>query len=400
MMRLGTSAVFLIALALGVLTACGDDPATPNVPSPTNGTGTADPDDPGGGTDDPFDIDLLDEEPRFATAAECGKCHVEIYQEWAQSYHGRAMSDPLFLEFSADINKEECIRCHAPVALRVAGFVTPIARTEHREDAVSCLTCHQSGGGVAGPHAGLSGACNPVHDPDQTDVVKMCFVCHNQHDTGNEWLRGPYSPNAPAPRSHAEKNCLDCHMEKVFRPLVPGGEKRWGRRHNWPGGHDPRHLRKAAKLHVDVTPLDAGGVRVKASVENVGAGHAIPTDARHRSFDTYVKIVEADGTVLLDPIDPLQQGRAHVGNYRLQYRNSGLKDTQVPPGETVSGLGEWKGYVDLPKATKGSGEIWLVYRLTPRDVLDERSFAIAKTTDLGNAQVAVVVSVLEFEYGE
>jgi hypothetical protein len=118
-----------------------------------------------------------------------------------------------------------------------------------------------------------------------------------------------------------------------------------------------------------------------------------------------VKLTEAGGNTILDPLDFAQQSRAHVGNYRLQYRNSGLKDTQIPPGERVSALGQWSGYVDVPEARSGKGEAWLVYRLTPRDVLDERSIPESKLSphyehDLGNTQVAVRVIKVEFEYGE
>ena len=398
--------IALLALTLGLFVACGGDgPAPQPAPDTPDPTEPADPTTPEG-AETPFDpLALEDEQPAFQTAAQCGACHVEIYKEWKESYHGRAMSDPLFLEFSADINKEECIRCHAPVPLREGGFVTPIARTERREDAVSCLTCHQSGDRVAGPSQGLSGACRPMHDPDQTNVVKMCFVCHNQHNTGNEWLRGPYSPNASEPRAKPQKNCIDCHMEEVVRPIVKGGKPRKSRRHNWPGGHSLVQLRKAAELDVEVTKREEGGYRFRVWISNVGAGHAIPTDARHRSFDTYVKLTESNGTTILDPLDFTQQSKAHVGNYRLQYRNSGLKDTQVPPGERVSGLGQWSGYVDMPNAKSGKGEAWLVYRLTPRDVLDARSIPESNVSphdphDLGNTQVAVRVQKVEFTYGK
>ncbi|MDJ0973825.1 MAG: multiheme c-type cytochrome [Planctomycetota bacterium] len=402
-------AVLCALVGVGLFAGCGDEA----VPTSSGDAGTSKPgdaaatdEDPAtadgnpGSSDDPIDLLDEDDEHRFPSAAQCGKCHVEIYKEWKESYHGRAMSDPLFLEFSAEVNKEECIRCHAPEPLREVGFETPIARAERREDAVSCLTCHQVGQNVAGPSKGMTGACQPIHDPAQTDPVKMCFICHNQHDTGNEWMRGPYAPGAPEPRQRPEMNCIECHMPEVERPLVPGGPVRKGRRHTWFGGHSLYQLQKAAKLEAEVTPLDGGGFRFRAWVTNVGAGHNIPTDARHRSFDVYVKLTESDGTVLLDPLDFAQQAKSQVAKYRLQYRNSGLKDTQIPPLARVSGLGRWNGYIDVPAAKKGNGELWFVYRLTPRDVLDERSFKPKNPHDLGNTQVATVVDVLKFTYGE
>lgn len=332
----------------------------------------------------------------FRTAAQCGNCHEAIYEEWRASMHGRAMSDPLFLKPRVE-NKEECIRCHAPVPLREVDFDTPIARLDRREDAVSCLTCHQAGGNVTGPLEGLSGACRPIADRDQTNVVRMCFGCHNQHDTGTEWLSGPYGPHAVQPRVRPEANCLDCHMPAVERPLVAGGPIRKGRRHTWPGGHDFPMIRRAAEVDVEVEPLDlTGGFRFRVFVENVGAGHMIPTDARHRSFDTYVKLWDTEGNVILDPVDFGQQARAHAATYRKFYRNSGLRDTQVPPLTRLSGIEVERGYVDVPTATAGRGEVWLVYRLTPDDALMEKSRTDPGTFDLYRARV---VKRREFTYG-
>jgi hypothetical protein len=363
----GPKSAIPVGLALAcaaALWACGDE----SPPTPPAGEG-GDPAPSGG----PVASLARGGRPVFESAAECGKCHEEIYEEWKASYHGQAMSDPLFLELSEGLRQEECIRCHAPVPLREADFETPLARTHRREDAISCLSCHQSGGNVAGPSTGLTGACLPVHDPAQRDPIKMCFGCHDQHKTGEEWLAGPYSPDAAEPREVPVRTCLDCHMEEVERPLVKGGLPRKGRRHTWPGGHDMTQLKKAATLEVETSPLEGGGVRVRTFVTNVGAGHNIPTDARHRSFDVYVKVWDADGKVVLDPLDPAQAERAMTAKYRLNYRNSGLPDTQVPPRQRVSGLGRHPGSVDLPEVTKGRGEAWLVYRLTPGDALTEES---------------------------
>ncbi|MDA1195621.1 MAG: multiheme c-type cytochrome [Planctomycetota bacterium] len=381
-LRWGAGLAALAAYAL--LVACGepDRPAVSVVPAPAPVEGEQ----------------VVDNDsPVFKTAAACGRCHTEIYAEWRESFHGRAMEDPLFRELSAEVNKEECIRCHAPVNLRDSGFETPVARSDLREDAISCLSCHQNGGNVSGPHGGMESApCRPIQDADQVDVVKMCFVCHNQHDTGNEWLRGPYSPQAPEPRLRPVKTCLDCHMPIVERPLVQGGPIRKGRRHTWFGGHDMAQLRLAAELDVEVTALpEGGGHRFRVFVTNMGAGHAIPTDARHRSFDTYVLLRDKEGRILLDPTDPQQQGRAQLAKFRKFYRGSGKRDTQIPPLERVSTLGEGLGYVDVPEATSGTGEAWLVYRLTPRDVLNSRSLKVEEA----QLWLARVVVRKEFTYG-
>ena len=338
----------------------GNVPATPAAETPKTPAAAASP-----------------KRPAFQSAAECGTCHQEIYAEWKASWHGQAMTDTLFLRLTDGLKQEECIRCHAPVPLReTENWETPIARTDRREDAVSCLTCHQAGGRVTGPFEGLTGACRPVQDPDQRDPTKMCFACHNQHKTGEEWLAGPYAPDAPAPRRTEAKTCLDCHMPWVDRPLVEGGPVRRGRRHVWVGGHDLEQLKRAVAMDVETEPTE-GGTRVKTFVTNRGAGHNIPTDARHRSFDVYVKVWDAEGRVVLDPLDtdPAKQARTQTAKYRLNYRNSGIPDTQIPPLERVSASPPnvdhptSKGYVDVPGVASGRGEAWLVYRLTPEDAL-------------------------------
>ena len=116
----------------GLLAACGDPPSAQKAAGNDDGAPVvADP-----AADAAASADAEDDTPAFRTAAECGKCHVQIYAEWRASYHGRAMTDPLFRELSAEVNKEECIRCHAPVNLRDSGFETPVARSELREDAI------------------------------------------------------------------------------------------------------------------------------------------------------------------------------------------------------------------------------------------------------------------------
>lgn len=380
----------LLLCGYGLLIACGDGDKPADLPTtpPLEGAEAPQPTPAGGDT------------PAYRTSAECGRCHTEIYAEWKQSYHGRAMSDPLFRELSAEVNKEECIRCHAPVNLRDSGWDTPVARSELRDEAISCLSCHQNGGNVSGPHGGMEDApCRPVKDPDQIDVVKMCFVCHNQHDTGNEWLRGPYSHEASEPRERDIRTCLDCHMPEVERPLVQGGKVRKGRRHTWFGGHSMKQLKKAADVDVQIEALPEGGHRFRVFVTNKGAGHAIPTDARHRSFDTYLLLRDAQGKTILDPTDPQQQDRAHLAKFRKFYRGSGKKDTQIPPLARVATLGEGKGYLDVPEATAGTGEAWLVYRLTPRDVLNKASLKAGDEDDIGRLWRARVVVRVEFRFG-
>lgn len=388
--------LLLVLGAMYAFVACGDEKQAP-VP----GSGVANDEPVAGAPGDPLPPFSRDDEPAFHSAEACGRCHAEIYKEWRASFHGRAMEDPLFLELSAEVtNREECIRCHAPVPLRESEFETPVARASRREDAVSCHSCHQDGGRMAGPFGGLSGACRPIGDPRQQDVVKICFPCHNQHETGNEWLAGPYAPEAPEPRLRPATTCLECHMPAVDRPLVQGGVVRSGRRHTWAGGHSFAMLVRATAVDVEVHPREGGGWRIGVFVTNRGAGHAIPTDARHRSFDTYVKLWDAEGRVVLDPLRRGEQERSFLAKFRKFFRNSGQRDTQIPPLQRVSTLGEGPGAIetDLPS---GRGEAWLVYRLTPRDALVEESLLAAEGPDEPeDTSIARVVHRVPFTWGD
>ena len=135
-------------------------------------------------------------------------------------------------------------------------------------------------------------------------------------------------------------------------------------------------------------------------VTNVGAGHAIPSDARHRSFDTYIKLWDEKGRVVLDPLKRSEQGTSHVAKFRKFYRGSGKKDTQIPPLARVATLGEGSGQFDTP-LTRGRGEAWLVYRLTPRDALVAESLlAHEGPDDVVDTTVARVVHRVPFTWGE
>lgn len=398
--------LFLVAVAV-VVASCGEEsnvkkaPAPPVVAPedpPSNTKMVAEPwiVPPKNGAPAPAAVPATSAAPRFESAAQCGSCHKAIYAEWKESWHGKAMVDPLFLRLSDGLKQEECIRCHAPVPLReMDNWETPIARNDRREDADSCLSCHQSGNGVAGPFE-TTGPCRPIKDDAQRDPIKICFACHNQHKTGEEWLAGPYAPDAPAPRKTEAKSCLDCHMPWVDRPLVDGGPVRRGRVHSWPGGHSMEQLKKAGKVDVECKSV-AAGTEIRTWLTNVGAGHNIPTDARHRSFDVYVKVWDASGKVVLDPLDPdpAAQERCHTLKARLNYRNSNKPDTQVPPLARMSKMGEWAGAITVPGVKSGRGEAWLVYRLTPEDALVEASLSDPEF----HAYRARRISVVEFTFG-
>ncbi|HYM10305.1 MAG TPA: multiheme c-type cytochrome, partial [Bryobacterales bacterium] len=102
------------------------------------------------------------------SAAQCGVCHQEIYQEWLASAHAQALDDR---QFHAEMGKEPetgwlCLNCHTPlenqlariaVAVKAGSAHQPVLETNARFDArlstegVTCAVCHVRDGVVLGP---------------------------------------------------------------------------------------------------------------------------------------------------------------------------------------------------------------------------------------------------------
>src|SRR5262245_33231319 len=152
------------------------------------------------------------------SAAECGRCHVEIYREWQQSVHAQAWTDA---QFQAEFAKQPgvqwmCVNCHTPlrnqldslvVGLRGGDVERPVRRMNRdfepalKEEGITCAACHVRGGAVEGPF-GDTRAPHPVRfNPDfrRPDLCLRChqavqaypgknFVCTFQ--TGDEWRAG------------------------------------------------------------------------------------------------------------------------------------------------------------------------------------------------------------------
>lgn len=144
----------------------------------------------------------------FPHAKDCGKCHVAIYQEWSQSDHAGAYTNPHFQAATNDYAFEDCLNCHAPEPMLTAE--TPALRSSLREDGVTCVACHLEAGQLCGPLE-PTGKVHP-HPigvrPETYRGVGICGRCHQ--DTMTQW-----------DAIVAEKNtCQECHMEAVTRKVT------------------------------------------------------------------------------------------------------------------------------------------------------------------------------------
>lgn len=295
----------------------------------------------------------------------CKRCHETIWNEWAASYHGQAWVDPLFKELSKDWTEESCHSCHAPRPVHETGFATAEARRTDREAGVDCLTCHKKHDRVVGPVPDPEGApgyppdCGPTYDAthanegSQEATLAFCGVCHNLHGTDKEFLGSRFAREG--------MTCLTCHMPEVIRPIVPGGRPRRSRMHTWPGAHSEEMLRIAMEAQARVE-----GGRLVARAVNKGAGHRVPTDARHRAIDLRVAFFDRDGgpVPVASPLTGEVDREVTIDLIRLFYREEAREPTQIEPDGTL-GKPNWReSSIAVPDAARGGRAlVRLYYRL-------------------------------------
>lgn len=144
----------------------------------------------------------------FPNAKECGKCHIDIYEEWAESDHAGAYANPHFRAATDDHSFNDCLNCHAPEPTWTAG--TPAARLSQRNEGVTCVACHLDQGTLAGPLE-PTGKVKP-HPigvrPEVYHDVGICGRCHQ--GTLEQW-------NSVADE---KKTCQECHMPEVTRKMT------------------------------------------------------------------------------------------------------------------------------------------------------------------------------------
>lgn len=266
----------------------------------------------------------------WTSSVQCRECHEEVYREWESSWHARSWTDPDVRAPSQSNNfaNTDCIDCHAPSPVFWTGVGKRVLpRSSRRAEGVDCLSCHLlPDGRIAGTIDDPRAACRPVATLD-LQREEFCGVCHNQHKTVDQWRETPYAERG--------EGCTTCHM-----PQRDGDPNR-GRDHTMAGGHDLELVRSALEFR---TWRRAGKIVVE--VENVGAGHAYPTDERSRASDLWWR--------------PVGQERwRHLHRIRDPYR----WEVDVP--STLLHQGKIRR-VEIDDADASEAvEVMLVYKLTP-----------------------------------
>ena len=226
----------------------------------------------------------------YPTAAQCGGCHKQIYDEWSSSQHAYASISPMFHKFEQRFQELTqgtvgtfCVRCHQQVGTQLGeSRETPLwARAPVSREGVTCITCHrvkEQYGKVNGERRVEPGKIyEPVYGSGEKSVIKdviankdtfsvktskegsgsdihegmvtndqitkseFCVSCHQVAVNLGIKLEIVWDQYRDSPARKAGVTCQDCHMGKVpGKPegyatapsaIVSGKEVNPGRKH-------------------------------------------------------------------------------------------------------------------------------------------------------------------------
>lgn len=248
-------------------------------------------------------------------AADCGKCHRAIYQEWAASMHAHAWTDPYYqTDMRFEDSQQICLNCHIPLQNQQPDLVTgfrdkerfkPILRKNPdfdpvlQQEGITCVVCHLRDGVINSPRvSGLAPHKSRVNKA-MIQGVGVCGKCHVV--SGRRWDTffkiPPCGTVAEITTGNPGKaiKCIACHMPRTIRPLVEGGEPKPVRRHLWRGGHYPAQVRQAVKFKLKITKQTGGTGEAKLTLTNIGTDHFLPTGTPDRYLSVAFKLRGVDG---------------------------------------------------------------------------------------------------------
>jgi predicted CXXCH cytochrome family protein len=177
------------------------------------------------------------------TSENCAVCHTEFEMTWENGAHGKAGSDPIFLEewnkqgkpgaclvchttgydpatATYKANGVTCEACHGPAPTDHPQTPMPVDRSTdlcgrchsdtrfgwqdwkvstHYQRGMDCATCHD-------PHsASLKKVVGPRISEKKDDVSELCITCHKESSMNFSYT------------AHAQKNisCVDCHVKHL-----------------------------------------------------------------------------------------------------------------------------------------------------------------------------------------
>ncbi len=213
---------------------------------------------------------VINDESLYPTAAQCGECHKQIYDEWSSSNHAYASISPMFHKFEQKFQSLTqgtvgtfCVRCHQQVGTQLGeARDAPLwKRSQISREGVTCITCHRvkeqygkvngerrvEPGKIYEPVYGsgknsvikdvladketysvktsVDGRGNDIHKGmitnDQITKSEFCVSCHQVAVNLGIKLEIVWDQYRDSPARKAGVTCQDCHMGKV--PGKPEG---------------------------------------------------------------------------------------------------------------------------------------------------------------------------------
>lgn len=341
----------------------------------------------------------------------------------------------------------DCAACHQPlrwIANGPSALAPRDARTPEVDDGVACVVCHQIADvdeahldtpGVRSDVVTLSRPSDPtvpvmygvLGDVDVALVgqmrasynpelrVELCAVCHQDandpDDDGDheedgsvpasstwaEWRASDYAD----PTSTSAATCVDCHMPAADRTracnLPLGYDRPAGQlRSHTVEGTSAAFLERALTLSLE-TALDGDALSVDVTVENTGAGHAVPTGISMRNVILLVEAtlagapLEATGTQVIDALggegDPAEgyfaglPGKLYARRHQSADGTTGVFFTEATAIATddrlAPGTPDRTSYAfRVPDGVGGSLEVRarLIYRRAWRALVDAKQW--------------------------
>jgi mono/diheme cytochrome c family protein len=264
-------------------------------------------------------------------ADQCARCHAKQEREWRGTVHSQASTWGLSareLDHASD-DATSCNRCHTPLAEQQPGMAA--FDSALRTEGVTCAGCHVREWVRRGPPnrapSLLPASGYPLVELAIYERSDFCMSCHQLPprtavngkpllNTYKEWLEGPYMRRGI--------QCQHCHMPN--------------REHTWLGIHDKKTFRQGIKLAA--TARRTGGkVTVDASLQNIGAGHYLPTTPTPAVW-LRIELFDAAGATIRGARAELRIGR------EVESVNGGWRehsDTRIPPGDLRTMTRGWTG---------------------------------------------------------
>src|SRR5262245_22172650 len=178
-------------------------------------------------------IPAVDEETLslYPTAAQCGECHKQIYEEWRSSQHAYPSISPMFHAFEQKFQELTkgtvgtfCVRCHQQVGTQLGEKRdTPLwAMSQISREGVSCITCHrvkEQYGKVNGERRVEPGKIfDPVYGSGEKSVLKEILANKETYSVKtSKDGRGNSIHNGMMTNSQLTKSefCVSCHQVAV-----------------------------------------------------------------------------------------------------------------------------------------------------------------------------------------